>query len=75
MMASLPRRRSAWNWSTRCKWFTSILGMASVEVLVEHWRYRVLVVKVRCEFRSRHWQIELREDHFLQVRTIDDFPR
>jgi hypothetical protein len=32
-------------------------------------------VKVRCEFRSRHWQIELREDHFLQVRTIDDFPR
>jgi hypothetical protein len=32
-------------------------------------------VKVRCEFRSRRWQFELREDHFLQVLTIDDFPR
>jgi hypothetical protein len=56
MMASLPRRRSAWNWSTRCNWFTSILGMASVKVLVAHWKYRVLVVKV-CEFRIHQWQL------------------
>ena len=63
------------NESFEGKWFTSILGMASVKVLVEHWKYRVLVMKVRCEFRSRRWQIEFREDHFLQVLTIDDFPR
>jgi hypothetical protein len=55
-MASLPRRRSAWNWSTRCNWFTSILGMASVKV-VAHWKYRVLVVKVRCEIRIHQWQL------------------
>jgi hypothetical protein len=73
-MASLPRRRSAWNWSARCNWFRSILGMASVKVLVEHWRYRVLVVIVSYEFRRRQGQIKFREDHFLQVRAIVDFP-
>jgi hypothetical protein len=34
MMASLLRRRSAWNWSTRCKWFRSILAMASPTIPV-----------------------------------------
>jgi hypothetical protein len=33
-MASLLRRRSAWNWSTRCKSFRSILAMASPTIPV-----------------------------------------
>jgi hypothetical protein len=57
-MASLPRRRSAWNWSTRRKLFTSILGMASVKVFVERWWYHVLVVIVRGEFRSATAQVQ-----------------
>jgi len=71
-MASLPRRRSAWNWSTRRKWFTSILGMASVKALVEQGNYRILVMIIRCEFRRRQWQIELREDHLSHLQAIDE---
>jgi hypothetical protein len=66
MMASLALRRSAWDWRTRLKWFPSILG---IKVLVEHWRYHVLVVIVRLEFRRRQWQFEFCEDLLANGRS------
>ena len=68
-MASLTRRRSAWNWSTRCKWLTLILG---IKVLVEHRRHHVLVVIVRLEFRRCQRQFEFCEDRRPHARAIDD---
>jgi hypothetical protein len=45
----------AFQWSTRRRWFSSILE-ASIKILVEHWKYYVFIVIVRDEFRSRQWR-------------------
>jgi len=46
--------------------------MASVKALVEQGNYRILVMIIRCEFRRRQWQIELREDHLSHLQAIDE---
>ena len=72
MMASLARRRSAWDWRTRLKWFPSILG---IKVLVEHRRHHVLVAVVGFEYRRPQWRFEFCEDHRPHARAIDDGSR